>query len=196
MSRLPKKLRFKKSSVILIAIVLILLSSIMPLRIALALHQEPQPQAILVLGGGIDRMRYTASFSRSYPNLEIWVSGYRSNTPLVQRIFQNWGIPDSRVHYDACATDTVSNFTCTVGQFKEQDLQHLYLVTSDYHMRRAKAIATLVFGSRGIVVTPVVVPSKIRQSESIFKVIRDSIRSLLWIVIGKSGASLNPRLLK
>ncbi len=195
MGRLRKKLRFKKSSVVLIAIVLIILTSIIPLKIAIALHQEPQPQGILVLGGGgWERMSFAASFSRSHPNLEIWISGYRSRTPLMQRIFQKFGIPDSQVHYDSCATDTVTNFTCTVGQFLKQDLHHLYLVTSDYHMRRARAIATLVLGSRGIVVTPVTAPSKVRRSESIFRVIRDSIRSLLWIVTGKTGASLNPHL--
>ncbi len=67
----PRKLRLRKFPVVPSAIPLIMLSSIIPLRIAIALHQAPQPQAILVLGGGIDRMRHAASFSRSHPNLEM-----------------------------------------------------------------------------------------------------------------------------
>ncbi|MEO1433309.1 MAG: hypothetical protein AAFS12_05585 [Cyanobacteria bacterium J06632_19] len=73
-------------------------------------------------------------------------------------------------------------------------LQHIYLITSDYHMRRARAIATVVLGSRGVVVTPVAVDSERDEDEALVRVVRDFGRSLLWVLSGRTGAGFNPRL--
>ncbi|NEP32959.1 MULTISPECIES: YdcF family protein [unclassified Moorena] len=185
------KIRLNKLWLVLLPMGLFFLS-IIPLRLAIARHQAPEPQAILVLGGNKDRFKFTAQFSQSHPELDIWVSDYPSNFEHNRQIFRKVGISDQRIHYDFCPTDTVTNFTCTVNYFYRQDIQHIYLVTSDYHMVRSRAIATFVLGSRGIAITPVTVPSKGYPKESKIRVIRDCIRSLLWIVTGKSGASLNP----
>ena len=61
-------------------------------------------------------------------------------------------------------------------------------------MRRSRVIATVVLGSRGIVATPVAVPSTGMELESGVRVLRDFMRSLLWVVTGRSGANLNPNL--
>jgi uncharacterized SAM-binding protein YcdF (DUF218 family) len=103
------------------------------------------------------------------------------------------GIPEERVHLDRRAVDTVTNFTSLVEAFKQEQIQHVYLITSSFHMRRAKAIATLVFGSQGIAFTSVSVPSK-QPPETWVHTVRDVARSLLWIFTGRTGASLNPRL--
>jgi hypothetical protein len=58
----------------------------------------------------------------------------------------------------------------------------------------ARAIATIVFGSQGIVVTPVGVPSQGEESETLVQVLRDCGRCLLWIFTNRTGASLNPKL--
>ena len=55
-------------------------------------------------------------------------------------------------------------------------------------------IATIVLGSQGIVVTPLAVHSSEDRSESLIRVVRDCGRSLLWIVVGRTGAGLNPKL--
>ncbi|MEO1433241.1 MAG: hypothetical protein AAFV71_30085 [Cyanobacteria bacterium J06633_8] len=73
-------------------------------------------------------------------------------------------------------------------------LQHIYLITWDYHMRRARAIATVVLGSRGVVVRPVAVDSGRDEDEALVRVVRDFGRSLLWVATGRSGANFNPRL--
>ena len=49
----------------------IALFSIIPLRIAIAFHQTPVPQAIFVLGGDSQRMEFAAQFWRSHRNLDI-----------------------------------------------------------------------------------------------------------------------------
>ncbi len=165
--------------------------SIIPIRIAIASYQAPHPQAILTLGGGLDRERFTAKFAQKYPQLNIWISSGRPAAEA-RDIFQTANISNSRIHLDYRAVDTVTNFTTLVGDFKSHHIQHLYLITSAFHMPRAKIIATLVLGSQGITFTPVSIPSP-QPRESIVRILRDSGRSLLWIVSGRTGASFNPR---
>jgi uncharacterized SAM-binding protein YcdF (DUF218 family) len=171
-----------------------LLISIIPIRIAIAFHQAPVPQAIFVLGGDPNRMEFAAQFWRSHKDLDIWVSDNKQYLVLYRPIAQKLGVPDEKLHLDGRATDTVTNFTTLVQDFVTHKIQHAYLITSDYHMRRSRAIATIVLGSQGIVVTPLAVPSSGDKSESLIRVVRDCGRSLLWIVIGRTGASLNPKL--
>jgi uncharacterized SAM-binding protein YcdF (DUF218 family) len=172
----------------------LLLSSIIPARIAIAFHQTPVPQAIFVLGSASERMRFAAQFWQSRQNLDIWISDFAWNLEVNRRIFLQHGVPDAKLHLDGRARDTVTNFTTLAGDFAHQRLQHIYLITSDYHMRRASAIATIVLGSQGIVVTPVAVASQNQPSESLMRVLRDCGRSFLWIILGRTGASFNPHL--
>ena len=152
---------------------------VIPVRLTIALYQVPVPQAIFVLGGDSDRMEFAAEFWQSHTNLDIWVSDYPWNLDFNRRIFQKFGVTNERLRFDGRATDTVTNFTTLVGDFATQKLHNIYLITSDYHMRRARAIATIVFGSRGIGVTPVVVSSQGEKSESLVRVLRDCGRSVI-----------------
>lgn len=169
-------------------LILLLLLSIIPVRLAIASYQSPHPQAILTLGGGREREEFTAQFAQFYPSLEVWVS---SGLPSDQArpIFRAYGIPDSRVHLDSRAVDTVTNFTSLVADFKRHHFQHIFVITSGFHMPRAKAIATIVFGSQGIAFTPVTIPSD-KPVETEFHILRDVVRAFLWLVTGRTGASL------
>jgi uncharacterized SAM-binding protein YcdF (DUF218 family) len=171
-----------------IATLMVLLTSVIPLRLAIAYSQSPIPQAILTLGGGREREQFTAHFAQSHPALEIWVST-GSPPEIAYEIFQGAGISKKRVHLDRRAVDTVTNFTSLVTDFKKLHIQHLYLITADFHMRRAKAIATLVLGSQGIAFTPVAF-SWHEPAESWFHILRDCGRAILWIFTGRTGASL------
>lgn len=157
------------------------------MRLAIAVHQTPQPQAFLILGGDIAREKSAAEVARFYPSLEIWVSSPEDPRKTFQA-FRDVGIPDSRVNIDYRATDTVTNFTTVIPRLKQRKIQHLYLVTSDFHMRRSTAIAFVVLGSQGIAFTPLSVPSN-RPQESTDRVIRDVVRSLLWVFTGWTGVN-------
>ncbi|MDJ0733750.1 MAG: YdcF family protein [Nostocaceae cyanobacterium] len=178
----------------LVLIIALLLSSFISVRIAIAFRQTPTPQAIFVLGSSSERMEFAARFWHSHTDLDIWVSDFGWNLNYNRRIFERFGVPNQRLHLDGRASDTVTNFTSLVEDFSNRKLQHIYLITSDYHMRRARVIATIVFGSRGIVITPVSVSSRRDESESLVRVLRDCGRCVLWLVTGRTGASLNPRL--
>jgi uncharacterized SAM-binding protein YcdF (DUF218 family) len=188
----PSKIKPLRLFALIGVALLVLFVGMIPVRGAIALLQAPQPQAILTLGAWVDREYFTAKFATAHPDLEIWVS---TGTPVetARPVFRGFGIPDARVHLDRRAVDTVTNFTTLVPDFKQRRIQHLYLITSDYHMPRAKAIATLILGSAGIAFTPIPVPSN-EPPESLFRIFRDIGRCFLWIFTGRTGASLNPDL--
>jgi uncharacterized SAM-binding protein YcdF (DUF218 family) len=159
---------------------------IIPVRLAIALNLAPQPQAFLVLGGDPAREQAAAELVKSYPSLKVWISSPPDVEKTLQ-MFQAFNIRSKQVYIDVKAVDTVTNFTSVVSDFKELQIQHIYLITSDFHMPRAKAIATLVLGSQGIAFTPISVLSRGRESESILRILRDIVRSLLWIITGHTG---------
>ncbi|MEA5598782.1 YdcF family protein [Rivularia sp. UHCC 0363] len=173
---------------------LIVLLGFIPVRIAVTFRSFPTPQAIFVLGGNFERTKFAGKFWQSRRDLDIWVSDFPQYLDQHRQILNKFGVLPQQLHLDGTATDTVTNFTSLVDDFTDDNLQHIYLITSDYHMRRSRVIATVVLGSRGVVVTPVSLASGRDEDESLVKVVRDFGRSLLWVVSGKTGAGLNPRL--
>lgn len=148
---------------------------------------EP-PQAMVVLGGATERENFAAEFARQHPSLPIWISG-GSNPEYTQAVFADAGIDPERLHLDRSAVDTVTNFTTLVDELRAKGIDSVYLITSDYHMRRARVIGEIVFGSRDISIKPVTVPSH-RETESVAKALRDGARAVLWITTGYTGSTL------
>lgn len=185
--------RILKIATISIAGGFLLLVGSISVRLAIAAQQAPTPEAILVLGGGAGREEVAATLARYYTDLEVWVSSGDKPPAPAYAVFQAAGVDRDRVHLDYRATDTVTNFTTLVADWRRRDIQHLYVVTSDFHMSRAKAIAFIVLGSQGITFTPVAVPSD-RPPEELPRILRDMLRSLLWLVTRRTGASLGERL--
>jgi uncharacterized SAM-binding protein YcdF (DUF218 family) len=143
-----------------------------------------KPEAVLVLGGHEERERFAAQLATQYPNLPVWVS---SGSPknYVTKIFAKAGIDRDRLHLDYHAVDTVTNFTTLVNEFQKRGIDSVYLVTSDNHMSRALVIGEIVFGSKGIVIKPLSVPSN-APPESLEKCVRDGARALFWLVTGET----------
>src|SRR4028119_1098951 len=150
--------------------------------------QNLQPDAIFVLGGATERERFAAKFAAQHPGLPIWVSS-GSPRDYAKRVFAKAGIDKSRVHLDYQAVDTVTNFTSLVDKFQAQGIDSVYLITSDYHMRRARVIGEIVFGSQGIKVLPVPIPTG-KPPESTKKCRSEERRAILWVTTGRTGASL------
>ncbi|ELR99056.1 YdcF family protein [Gloeocapsa sp. PCC 73106] len=155
---------------------------IIPIRLIITLKTVPQPQAILILGGNVERIQQGIEFAKTHPDLDIWIS-CRPNACRYLKPFVN----QERVYYDYCATDTLSNFICTLQPFLDQKIRYVYLLTSDYHLPRSSAIATIIFGSHGIAVEPISLPSDQSTSESWLLILRDSLRSLVWLIFKSSN---------
>ncbi|WP_038021104.1 YdcF family protein [Synechocystis sp. PCC 7509] len=150
------------------------------------------PQAVLVLGGSstkLERERVAAKLALQYPDLPIWVSSGSTNKKYVTRVFANTGISSQRLHLDYQAKDTVTNFTTLVDDFQALGIKRIYVVTSDYHMRRARLVGEIVLGSRGIDLQPVVVPTQL-VPETRSKALRDGVRAVLWVITGHTGSTL------
>jgi len=159
------------------------------LNVAIATIQHPQPQAILCLGGDHRREKLAAKLANQNSELLIWVSS-GSDDQITKKIFQDADIPVKRFFLDNRATDTVTNFTTLLGDFKQHHIKHLYVITSDFHMARSKAIATIILSSQGIAFTTMEIRTK-RDREPKVKIIRDIGRSILWFFSGYTGANLN-----
>ncbi|NET47548.1 MAG: YdcF family protein [Merismopedia sp. SIO2A8] len=153
-----------------------------------------QPDAMLVLGGAEERERFAAEFAQENPDLPIWVSS-GSNREYAEWVFAEAGISAERIHLDYQAVDTVTNFTTLVDDFQAAGIESVYVITSDYHMRRARLIGQIVFGSQGIQFKPIIVGEG-RQPEPLRKTLRDGVRSLLWVTTGRTGTSLGHMLLE
>ncbi|MEO0434454.1 MAG: YdcF family protein [Cyanobacteria bacterium J06656_5] len=159
-------------------------------KLIVSTYQSPQLEAILVLGGGNTRELAAAQLAAQKPDLEVWVSsGLGPNKAT--KIFSAQNVGLTRINLDYSATDTVTNFTTLVAKLRSHNIRHIYLVTSDFHMPRSKAIAFWILGSRGIAYTPITVPSN-QPPEPHHKIWRDVGRSLLWILTGRTGSSLDP----
>ncbi|MFZ9217550.1 MAG: YdcF family protein [Vulcanococcus sp.] len=144
----------------------------------------PPPQLIFVLGGDVERERVAAELARR-DGLPVIVSG-GSNPEYAHWLFSGRGLDDSRVRLDYRATDTLSNFTSVVDDLKLAKIRHVLLITSSDHMDRALVVGRMVAGSRGIALTPVVVPCGERcKPEDWRKVWGDGLRAGLWVVTGR-----------
>lgn len=145
-----------------------------------------RPEVIFVLGGHEEREEYAAQLAQDNPALEVWVSS-GSPPAYAQQIFDKYGVAGDRLTLDYRAEDTVTNFTSIVDEFKAQNIDSVYLITSENHMQRANIVGQIIFGSQGIAVKPLAVPSQ-NPPESTIKCLRDGLRSLLWVFTGETGA--------
>ncbi len=146
------------------------------------------PEAVLVLGGEPQREQFAATFAQRHPGMPIWVSG-GSNPEYADWIFQQAGISKNLIHLDYDAVDTITNFTTIVDKLRSQGIDSIYLITSDYHMRRAQWIGQVILGSRGIHFESIAIPSS-KPPESIEKAAFDGARAVLWVITGNTGESL------
>ncbi|WP_390840633.1 YdcF family protein [Richelia sinica] len=152
-------------------------------------NQFLKPQAVLVLGGStsrLEREKFTAKFARQHPHIPIWITG-GSPPKSTKQVFSKAGVDPKRLHLDYEAVDTVTNFTTLVDDLRSRGIRRVYLITSDFHMRRACVIGEIVLGSRGIDFQPISVPSE-NAPEPIQKSIRDGARAIIWLATGYTGA--------
>ncbi len=157
-------------------------------------NQIVEPEAVLVLGGStkkLEREKFTADFARKHPSLPILISG-GSPKRTTEKVFNKAGVSPKRLFFDYDAVDTVTNFTTIVDDLERRGIKSVYLVTSDFHMRRARVVGDIVLGSRGINFKTVPVPSN-NKPEPIGKTFRDGVRALLWVTIGYTGADIKTK---
>tara|TARA_B100001093_G_scaffold349568_2_gene334122 strand:- start:860 stop:1369 length:510 start_codon:yes stop_codon:yes gene_type:complete len=98
---------------------------------------------ILHLGGTWPRSRTAATLAQRLLDCTVVISSEGSEEKFRQ-VYQDAGIRQIIHHTDAF--DTVSNFTHTYKLLRFLRTERLFVVTSSWHMPRARAIAMQVWG--------------------------------------------------
>jgi uncharacterized SAM-binding protein YcdF (DUF218 family) len=144
--------------------------------------------AILALGGCAVRELEAAHLAKHHaPTAHLYISsGDLPSGHIALALLKN------RMTVDRSAVDTLTNFTSLYGQLIARSTRSVTVVTSGHHMPRALAIGRIVLGDAGIYVKKhVVVNSNYpAHPESLWRVLRDVVRALLWVFTGLDGRSI------
>jgi len=160
----------------------LLLTYLVVLFITLKSASSGAVDAILVLGGSIEREIYAAELVKQSPQIPILISK-GSIDPCVWLVFRRQAAPMSNVWLEKCADSTFDNFYYSLPTLSNWGVHKVKLITSESHLPRAKWMAQILLGSHGIWVEPDIVrevgiPG---NHESWFKTSVDVTRSLLWV---------------
>jgi len=138
---------------------------------------------VLVLGGSADResrcMRVVAS-----ETCPIWLSGPALTEDCLE-VCESQGVDLEYLRVDYRALDTLSNFTSMVPDMKSRGFKQMILVTSQEHETRAKCIASMILPYYNIELSGVIaIPGSKEDEEGTLIVLRDIIRTALWLLVG------------
>ncbi len=183
--------RFRRVAVLLL-LTLIALPPVsmgwLAIRLGQAFRRHPQPRAIFVLGGQAARYQYALTMAAARPGMEVIVSSGITDG-VRRRLATETGVDPELVTLDLKAVDTLTNFTVMVDLLEARGYGHVYLVTSDHHIRRACAVAGIVLAARGIAFTPVPVAGR-AVPETRGHAFRDVVRAVVWLVSGWDKQSI------
>ncbi|MGF1478811.1 MAG: YdcF family protein [Cyanophyceae cyanobacterium] len=149
--------------------------------VILWLNSSKPVDALLVLGGSIQREIHAAQLAKQYPELPIVIS-QGADDPCVFLIFQREQARLDKVWLERCADSTFGNFFFGIPILRRLDVHKVKVVTSATHLPRAKWLAQILLGAHGIWVEPEIVTEKgvPGNQESVLKTGLDVLRSLLW----------------
>jgi uncharacterized SAM-binding protein YcdF (DUF218 family) len=139
--------------------------------------------AVLVLGGSIQREIRAAELSRQYPALPVLISK-GSPDPCIWLIFRRIGAPVQSVWLEKCADSTFTNFYFSTPVLQRWHVHKVKLITSATHLPRATWLSAILLGAHGIWVEPEIVVERgiPANQETRIKTGLDVTRSLLWAI--------------
>lgn len=198
--RPPWRHWFTKRRILMGAIVSLLLVSAWGGRMVWRYRQAQvlTPDAIVVLGGGVLREIAAAQIAQQVPDVPIIVSG-GSSLGCLRLIFEEQrGVDFDRVLGDYQARSTLTNFITLVPFLKSGGTpRKVWVVTEAGNWPRARKLGGIVFGSRGIAISPVLIggPGSSR-GESVRKTNLQVVLAGAWVLFGDwvlPPGSLNSR---
>ena len=148
-----------------------------------------------MLGGDVDREKLGLNIANKL-QMPIIISG-GSNPEYSDWLIAKIGISSSLVRRDYRAKDTLTNFTSIVDELAQEKVNHILLITSNYHINRAKIVGEIITGSRGIRLTSLSIPcTSYCEKENETKIRFDYLRAIVWITIGMDLKDVVPRSIK
>lgn len=113
-------------------------------------HHAQQPtDAILVLGGSIQREMHAAQLATTLPDIPILISG-GSRTPCLALLFERANADLGQVYSDRCPQSTWGNVYYSTSVLRSWHARHVRLITSISHLPRALWMTRLHLGIHGI----------------------------------------------
>ena len=107
------------------------------------------PDVILHLGGNPNRVERTITTALEHPEAAVIISS-ESGAAWVGEQLVRAGVRLNRVIVDNAAYDTVGNLTTTWRMVRHLRARRVFVVTSDWHMPRAMAVARIAYWLRGV----------------------------------------------
>lgn len=158
------------------------------LALGIILHQAARtaPDALLVLGGSIQREIYVAKIAGGEDRPPILIS-QGSPDPCIWLVFQRADSALENVWLEKCARSTFGNFVMALPVLEQWQARHVQVVTSASHLPRAGWLGKILLGSHGIwvevaIATETGIPG---NQESWLKTSLDVVRSLGWAVVSQ-----------
>eukprot|EP00039_Didymoeca_costata_P022308 m.346483 g.346483 ORF g.346483 m.346483 type:complete len:169 (-) comp29381_c0_seq1:194-700(-) len=132
---------------------------------------------ILHLGGTLARGHKAVELLREHPGAILFVSSEGGD---VKAFYSELGVSQEPI-VDNEAWDTVTNFTYTYSRIKALHPDKIYVVTHDWHMQRAMAIAHAVWFGTNVELIPAHYKDASQRNESVW---HDRLRAWLWRFTG------------
>ncbi len=186
-ARLTKRKWKKRFKLLLLALIGFIFGSLaFNVLVRLPVNANHKVDGILVLGGSIRREIYAAQIASEYQDVPLIIS-QGSKPPCIKLIFQREQTRMDNVWVEQCAYSTFDNFFFCVPLLQKHRVHKVKVITSQSHLPRAKLLAQIHLGARGIAVevdTPNEkgVPG---NHESDLKTFLDVTRSLMWAVVSQ-----------
>lgn len=97
---------------------------------------------IVLLGGGDEgRVRHAGElYTDGYADYVFITSAHASEVDYQHLNTEEYGIPDEAIIYDIDANSTYEDATFTFNLMEEEGFESAIIVTSDYHIKRARMI--------------------------------------------------------
>lgn len=188
---LSRHLSWKKKSRLFRFILLgisgfIVISLIVNLAIRLPRNLTQSVDAILVLGGSVQREIYATQLANEYPKIPILIS-QGSREPCIVDLFRFSATRQSNVWLEKCANSTFQNFFFAVPILKSWGVHKVKVVTSPTHLPRAEWLAKIHLAAQGMAVEMDIVRETgiPGNNESSLKTGIDISRSLIWGILSQ-----------
>ena len=117
---------------------------------------SPADAIVILGGGGLERIEHGVKLYQSDYSTRIIMTGMRHNLPGVTTTWAGFamqeamsrGVPEDAILLEEQATDTNENAEYVKEIIIDRNLKSIIVVSSPYHMRRARAIFRRVFEDR------------------------------------------------
>ena len=125
------------------------ISLLFNLTVRLPLNAEQPIDAVLVLGGSMQREFEAAKLASQSSEIPIIIS-QGSSVPCLSRLFKKQGARTKKVWLERCANSTFGNFFFSTPILRRWGVHKVLVITSPTHLPRAQLLAKIHLESQGI----------------------------------------------